>query len=256
MKVVILAGGLGTRLSEETENRPKPMVEIGGKPILWHIMKYYAHFGFNEFVIALGYKGDMVKRYMVDYASVASDLTVTLKDGRFMTHGGNEDDWKVHLVDTGQLTETGGRIKRLQSIIGNEAFMMTFGDGLATIDLPALLKFHQSHGKLATLTAARPPARFGHIEITDVGQIDVFSEKPQTGDGWINGGFCVFEPGVFDYIAGDETSLERDPLPHLAKDGQLMAYQHYGFWQCMDTIREKKLLESLWAGDAPWKVWN
>ena len=256
MKVVILAGGLGTRLSEETENRPKPMVEVGGKPILWHIMKYYAHFGFNEFVIALGYKGEMVKRYMVDYASVASDLTVTLKDGRYMTHGGNEDDWRVHLIDTGQTTETGGRIKRLQSIIGNERFMMTFGDGLSTVDLPALLAYHESHGKLATLTAARPPARFGHLDIGEAGQIEEFSEKPQTGEGWINGGFFVLEPGVFDYIAGDETSLERDPLPQLAKDGQLMAYQHYGFWQCMDTLREKKLLESLWSGNAPWKVWK
>ena len=256
MKVVILAGGLGTRLSEETENRPKPMVEVGGKPILWHIMKYYAHFGFNEFVIALGYKGEMVKRYMVDYASVASDLTVTLKDGRYMTHGGNEDDWRVHLIDTGQTTETGGRIKRLQSIIGNERFMVTFGDGLSTVDLPALLAYHESHGKLATLTAARPPARFGHLDIGEAGQIEEFSEKPQTGEGWINGGFFVLEPGVFDYIAGDETSLERDPLPQLAKDGQLMAYQHYGFWQCMDTLREKKLLESLWSGNAPWKVWK
>ena len=189
MKVVILAGGLGTRLSEETENRPKPMVEIGGKPILWHIMKYYAHFGFNEFVIPLGYKGEMVKRYMVDYASVASDLTVTLKDGRYMTHGGNEDDWRVHLIDTGQTTETGGRIKRLQSIIGNERFMMTFGDGLSTVDLTALLAYHEAHGKLATLTAARPPARFGHLDIGEAGQIEEFSEKPQTGEGWINGGF-------------------------------------------------------------------
>ena len=198
----------------------------------------------------------MVKRYMVDYASVASDLTVTLKDGRYMTHGGNEDDWRVHLIDTGQTTETGGRIKRLQSIIGNERFMMTFGDGLSTVDLPALLAYHESHGKLATLTAARPPARFGHLDIGEAGQIEEFSEKPQTGEGWINGGFFVLEPGVFDYIAGDETSLERDPLPQLAKDGQLMAYQHYGFWQCMDTLREKKLLESLWSGNAPWKVWK
>ena len=257
MKVAILAGGVGSRLSEETESRPKPMVEIGGKPILWHIMKYYAHYGYKDFAVALGYRGEYIKRYMVDYASLSSDLTVSLKDGRYMTHGQSEDDWRVSLVDTGQNTETGGRIKRLAPVIGNETFMLTWGDGVSTVDLDALLAFHRSHGKLATLTAARPPARFGHLDLGESGQITEFSEKPQTGEGWINGAFFVLEPQIFDYISGDETSWEREPLVQLAKDGQLMAYQHYGFWQCMDTLRDRKYLESLWSsGNAPWKVWT
>ena len=258
MKVAILAGGVGSRISEETETKPKPMVEIGGKPILWHIMKYYATFGHTDFVIALGYKGEIIKRFMVDYASLASEhLTVSLRDGRYMTHESKTDDWRVDLVETGQGTETGGRIKRLQPHVGNSTFMLTWGDGVSNVDLHALVAFHKAHGKLCTLTAARPPARFGHLEIGDGGLISEFSEKPQTGEGWINGAFFVCEPGVFDYIEGDHTSWERDPLVSLAKEGQLMAYQHYGFWQCMDTLRDKKLLESLWEGEgAPWKIWD
>lgn len=257
MKVAILAGGVGSRISEETETKPKPMVEIGGRPILWHIMKYYAHYGYRDFAIALGYKGDYIKRYMIDYASIANDVTVSLKDGRYMTHDGHHDDWRIDLIDTGQSTETGGRIKRLAPYIGNETFMLTWGDGVSTVDLDELLRFHKSHGKLATLTAVRPPARFGHLEIGGSGEISEFSEKPQTGEGWINGAFFVLEPEVFDYIDGDTTSWEREPLVRLAKEGQLMAFQHYGFWQCMDTLRDKKLLESLWAAnEAPWKVWE
>jgi len=257
VKVAILAGGLGSRLSEETETKPKPMVEVGGKPILWHIMKYYAAFGYHDFAIALGYKGEAIKRYMVDYAALASDLTVSLKDGRYMTHVSDADDWRVDLVDTGQNTQTGGRIKRLAPHLQGGTFMLTWGDGLSTVDLDALLAFHRSHGKLATLTAARPPARFGHLDIGESGLITEFSEKPQTGEGWINGAFFVLEPAIFDYIAGDETQFEKEPLENLAKDGQLMAYQHYGFWQCMDTIRDRKLLETLWSsGQAPWKIWS
>ncbi|MCB0995651.1 MAG: glucose-1-phosphate cytidylyltransferase [Acidimicrobiales bacterium] len=258
MKVAILAGGVGSRISEETETKPKPMVEIGGRPILWHIMKYYAAFGHRDFVIALGYKGEVIKRFMVDYASLASErLTVSLRDGRFMTHESGLDDWRVDLIETGQRTETGGRIKRLQPYVDNSTFMLTWGDGVSNVDLDELLAFHRSHGRLCTMTAARPPARFGHLDIGDGGVIAEFSEKPQTGEGWINGAFFVCEPGVFDYIEGDGTSWEREPLVSMAKDGQLMAYQHYGFWQCMDTLRDRKLLETLWEGDnAPWRIWR
>lgn len=256
MKVAILAGGLGSRLAEETETRPKPMVEIGGKPILWHIMKYYAHHGFDDFAIALGYKGEVIKRFMMEYASISQDLTVSLRDGTFRSHGAASESWKVDLVDTGASTETGGRIKRLRSVVGTETFMLTWGDGLSTVDLHDLLAFHRAHGKLATLTAVRPPARFGHLDIGDGGHIRDFSEKPQTGEGWINGAFFVLEPEIFDYIGGDTTSWERDPMVQLAKDGELVAYQHQGFWQCMDTLRDRKLLEGLWeSGSAPWKVW-
>ena len=257
MKVVILAGGLGTRLAEETEVKPKPMVEIGGRPILWHIMKLYAHHGLRDFVVALGYKGDYVKRYMVDYASLEGDLTIALREGRVETHGtGDRDDWSVALVDTGQTTNKGGRIKRLAPYLGTGTFMLTWGDGVSDIDLRRLLEFHRSHGKLATLTAVRPPARFGHIELEgDV--VSEFSEKPQAGEGWINGAFFVLEQEVLDYIDGDDTEWEKEPLERLAADGQLMAYRHDGFWQCMDTLRERKLLEQLWdAGHAPWKVWS
>ncbi len=256
MKVAILAGGVGTRLTEETEIRPKPMVEIGGRPILWHIMKHYAHYGFNDFVIALGYKGDFIKRFMVDYVSLTSDLTVRLRDGSVETHDGERDDWTVELVETGIDTLTGGRLKRLAPHIPNETFMMTWGDGVSDVNLDDLLAFHRSHGRLATLTAVRPPARFGHLDLKG-DQVGEFSEKPQTGEGWINGAFFVLEPGVLDYIEGDQTQWEREPLERLAKDGQLMAYRHYSFWQCMDTLRDKKLLQELWdAGAAPWKVWS
>ncbi len=257
MKVAILAGGLGSRIQEETEVKPKPMVEIGGRPILWHIMKLYAHQGFSDFVVALGYKGDYVKRYMVDYAALEGDLTIGLREGRVEAHGtGERDDWKVALVDTGQTTNKGGRIKRLAPYLGSGTFMLTWGDGVSDIDLRKLLEFHRAHGKLATLTAVRPPARFGHIEL-DGDVVAEFSEKPQAREGWINGAFFVLEQQVLDYIDGDETEWEKEPLERLAADGQLMAYRHDGFWQCMDTLRERKLLEQLWdSGDAPWKVWS
>jgi len=256
MKVAILAGGLGTRLAEETESKPKPMVEIGGKPIIWHIMRHYAHYGFNNFAIALGYKGEVIKKYMVDYCSLNSNLTVSLQNGEIKKHGGDQQDWTVDLIDTGITTNTGGRIKRLAPYLNNETFMLTWGDGVSNINLHSLLEFHRSHGKLATLTAVRPTARFGHLEL-DGNQITEFSEKPQTREGWINGAFFVLEPGVFDYIEGDDTQWEKAPLEGLAKDGQLMAYQHNSFWQCMDTLRDKRLLESLWqSGNAPWKTWE
>lgn len=256
MKVGILAGGVGTRLAEETELKPKPMVEIGGKPILWHIMKHYAHYGFKEFVIALGYKGEYIKRYMIDYSPLASNLTVYLGSGAVKMHDAEKEDWTVELVDTGQGTATGGRIKRLAPYMGNRTFMLTWGDGVSTVDLRRLLEFHYAHGRLATVTAVRPPARFGKLEL-DGDQVVEFSEKPQLGEGWINGAFFVLEPGVFDYIDGDDTQWEREPLERLAKDRQLMAYKHHDFWQCMDTLRDKKLLEGLWEkGQAPWKVWR
>jgi len=257
VKVAILAGGVGSRLTEETVSRPKPMVEIGGKPILWHIMKYYAHYGFDDFVVALGYKGDYIKRWFVDYAAMASDMTVHTGTGQVTQHGDRaEENWTVSLIDTGQDTNTGGRIKRLAPHLDDQPFMLTWGDGVATVDLGALHRFHVEHGKLATLTAARPPARFGHMEM-DGDAIQEFSEKPQTGEGWINGAFFVLEPGIFNYIADDDTQWEKEPLEGLAKDGQLMAFKHRGFWQCMDTLRDKKLLEDLWdGGAAPWKVWG
>ncbi len=258
MKVAILAGGVGSRLAEETEIKPKPMVEIGGRPILWHIMMHYAYYGFNEFVIALGYKGEYIKKYIVDYCSLNSNLTVNLKDGKVAVHNGNgqAQDWTVDLIDTGQATLTGGRIKRLAPYLGNRTFMLTWGDGVSTVDLHKLRDFHKSHGKLATVSAVRPPARFGRLEI-QADQVVEFSEKPQLGEGWINGAFFVLEPGIFDYIEGDDTQWEREPMERLARDGQLMAYRHTGFWQCMDTLRDKRLLESLWqSGDAPWKVWG
>ncbi|HWR26758.1 MAG TPA: glucose-1-phosphate cytidylyltransferase [candidate division Zixibacteria bacterium] len=256
MKVAILAGGYGTRLAEETDIRPKPMVEIGGKPILWHIMMQYAHYGFKDFVIALGYKGEAIKKYMVDYCSLNSDLTIDLKTGRIEIEEGYKPDWKVKLVDTGTNTQTGGRIKRLQNHLGNETFMLTWGDGVSDVNLKDLLAFHRSHGKLATLTAVRPPARYGHL-MFEGDKIIEFTEKPQTGEGWINGAFFVLEPEIFEYIKGDDIVWEKEPLEKLAKDGQLMAYRHTSFWQCMDTLREKYILEKLWqSGNAPWKIWE
>jgi glucose-1-phosphate cytidylyltransferase len=256
MKVAILAGGVGSRLAEETQVKPKPMVEIGGRPILWHIMMHYAHYGFKEFVIALGYKGEVIKKYMVDYCSLNSNLTVNLQTGDVEIHGAYKTDWTVELVDTGIPTLTGGRIKRLAPHLGDETFMLTWGDGVSDVNLHDVLAFHRSHGKLATLTAVRPPARFGHIELQE-DQVVEFSDKPQTRAGWINGAFFVLEPGVFDYIDGDDTQWEREPLERLAKDRQLMAYRHTSFWQCMDTLRDKRLLEELWqSGDAPWRIWG
>lgn len=256
MKIAILAGGLGTRLAEETEVRPKPMVEIGGRPIIWHIMMHYSYYNFNNFVIALGYKGEVIKRYIVDYCSINSNLTVNLKNGDVKIHDGARKDWVIDLVDTGFSTQTGGRLKKLAPYIGNETFMLTYGDGVSNINLQELLSFHRSHGKLATLTAVRPTARYGHLNL--VGDcIAEFTEKPQTSEGWINGGFFVLEPKVFDYIDGDDTFWERKPLERLSKDGQLMAYRHASFWQCMDTLRDKILLQNLWqSNNAPWKIWE
>ena len=256
MKVAILAGGVGTRLAEETEIKPKPMVEIGTRPIIWHILRHYAHFGHEHFVIALGYKGEVIKKYMVDYCNLASSLTVKLKDGSVDVHDSEAPNWTVDLVDTGLETLTGGRIKRLAPFIGDETFLMTWGDGVSNVDLDALVAFHKSHGKLCTVTAVRPPARFGLLEL-EGDRVARFSEKPQLSEGWINGAFFVCEPGIFDYIEGDATQWEREPMEKLAADGQLMAFQHTGFWQCMDTLRDKRLLENLWSqGRAPWAVWK
>jgi glucose-1-phosphate cytidylyltransferase len=256
MKVAILAGGLGSRLAEETEVRPKPMVEIGGKPILWHIMMHYAYYGFDEFAIALGYKGEVIKKYILDYYSLNRDLSVSLKTGKVRMNGGAVPDWTVDLVDTDMKTQTGGRVKRLAPYLDNETFMLTWGDEVSDINLHDLLAFHRSHGKLATLTAVRPPARFGHLEM-DGNRITEFSEKPQTKEGWINGAFFVLEPEVFEFIDGDMTQFEKEPLERLAREGQLMAYRHTGFWQCMDTMREKKILEAYWeSGHAPWQIWG
>jgi glucose-1-phosphate cytidylyltransferase len=256
MKVVILAGGVGSRLMEETTSRPKPMVEIGGKPILWHIMKYYSEFGYREFVIALGYKGEYIKRWFVDFASLTTDLTIQTNNGSVSCRRAHEEDWIVHLVDTGQRTGTAGRIRRLRRVVGHERFLLTWGDGVSDVDLDALVDFHEGHGRHCTLTAVRPPARFGHLELLE-DAITTFSEKPQVGEGWINGAFFVCEPEVFDYIPGDETMFEREPLEGLAKDGQLMAYRHYGFWQCMDTLRDRVLLDKLWERDeSPWRIWS
>ncbi len=256
MKVAILAGGAGSRLAEETEIKPKAMVEIGGQPIIWHIMRHYDRYDFSDFVIALGYKGEVLKKYMVDYCSLSSNLTVQLQTGEVKVHGGYRPDWTVELVDTGMPTMTGGRIKRLAPYLNEGTFMLTWCDGLANVDLQALLAFHRTHGKLATLTAVRPPARYGHM-VFKGDQVAEFTEKPQTVEGWINGAFFVLEPGVFDYIDGDETQWEKEPLENLAKDGQLMAYRHESFWQCMDTLRDKYILENLWqSGNPPWKIWE
>ena len=257
MKVGILAGGYGTRLAEETEIKPKPLVEIGGKPILWHIMKSYSHYGYKDFFIALGYKGEMIKKYFVDYSGLQGNISVDMASGQVQrSNHPHKEDWNVHLIETGLKTNTGGRIKRFQPFMGNETFMLTWGDGVSDVNLDELLKFHKSHGKLATLTTVRPPARYGHLEF-DGDRVMEFSEKPQTGEGWINGAFFILEPEVFDYIEGDHTQFEKEPLEGLARDGQLMAYRHTSFWQCMDTLREKHILENYWqTGTAPWKTWE
>jgi len=256
MKVAILAGGYGTRLAEETEIRPKPMVEIGGMPILWHIMRHYDYYGHKQFLIALGYKGDYIKRYMRDYYSLQGNLTVNLKNGEIEMKGGYSPDWIVDLIDTGIPTQTGGRIKRLAPHIGNETFMLTWGDGVSNVNLDELLAYHRSHGKICTMTAVRPPARYGHL-VFDGDRVSEFTEKPNIGEGWINGAFFVLEPEVFDYIDGDSTVWEHEPLERLAAEGELMAYRHTDFWQCMDTLREKHILQRFWdSGDAPWKLWE
>ena len=255
MKTVILAGGLGTRLAEETESTPKPMVEIGGSPILWHIMKIYATHGFNEFLIALGYRPEIIKNYFLNYFYLRNDFTIDVARGTVDVHQGQREDWQVHLIDTGLETQTGGRLKRLEPHLRDGTFMLTYGDGVCDLDVRELVAFHRSHGKLATVTAVRPPARFGGLSFNGE-LVAQFIEKPQIGEGWINGGFFVLEPEVFEYIDGDTTIWERDPLERLADDGQLVAFRHEGFWQCMDTLRDVRLLQHLWqSGDVPWKVW-
>jgi glucose-1-phosphate cytidylyltransferase len=256
MKTVILAGGLGTRLAEETEVKPKPMVEIGGYPILWHIMKHYAHYGFKEFFIALGYKGEVIKRFFLDYYSCSGNISIDFSTHEVETHSRDCEDWVVHLKDTGQETHTGGRVRRLQEWLKDDTFMVTYGDGVCNVDLKELLAFHKSHGRIATVTAVRPPARFGGL-VFNGDLVAEFTEKPQIGEGWINGGFLVFEPEVFKYLESDYSSLEADAMERLAADQQLVAYRHANFWQCMDTLRDKRLLESLWHDkQAPWKVWD
>ena len=252
MKAVILAGGFGTRLAEETASRPKPMVEIGGKPMLWHILGIYAAHGVSDFVIACGYKAETIKRYFSEFHYYSGDIEVSLKDGVRSVSGAQAPDWRVHCVDTGQDTMTGGRVCKLAPLLGGGTFCCTYGDGLSDVPISDVVRFHRAHGKLATVTAVHPPARFGLLELSG-DRVARFSEKPQTRGDWINGGFFVFEPGLLDYIAGDDASLERDILEQVAADGQLMAYRHDGFFQPMDTLRERQLLEELWAsGNAPW----
>jgi glucose-1-phosphate cytidylyltransferase len=255
VKTVILAGGLGSRLAEQTDVVPKPMVRIGDHPILWHIMRGYSAFGFTEFVVTVGYKGDVIKNYFLDYFQLSNDFTVSTADGRVDVHHRTRDDWTVHVVDTGVETQTGGRLRLLRPWLEDGRFMLAYGDGVANVDIKALLAFHERHGRLATVTAVRPPARFGGL-IFDGDVVSEFTEKPQIGEGWINGGFFVLEPGVLDYIESEETIWEREPLERLASEGQLVAYRHDGFWQPMDTLRDVRLLESLWHSDnVPWKVW-
>lgn len=258
MKVVILAGGLGTRLTEETTVKPKPMVEIGGKPILWHIMKIYKQYGYDDFIICLGYKGHMIKEYFINYYLYNSDITVELGSNKMDIHYSNSESFKVTLVDTGVDTNTGGRIKKIQKYVGNETFMLTYGDGVSNINIPELVAFHKEKGKLATLTSIQLPGRFGTLEINKQGSVRHFQEKPE-GDGiWINGGFFVLEPGIFKYLEGDMETVqwEKKPLVEIANDGQLSAYRHYDFWKCMDAMRDRIELEELWEkGKAPWKIW-
>lgn len=255
MKVLILCGGFGTRLAEETDKIPKPMVEIGEMPILWHIMKMYSHYEFNEFFLTLGYKGEMIKRFFLNYHLLSDDLVINTKSGSITKHSRFSEDWDVHLINTGVDTMTGGRIKRLERFLKEKTFMMTYGDGVADVNLKALLNFHRKHGKLATLLSVRPPARFGGLKYKG-DQITAFMEKPQIEEGRINGGFFVLEPKVLDYIEGDKTIWEREPLEKLAKEGELMAYHHNGFWQCVDTVRDLRYLRQLEMEEAPWKVWE
>ena len=256
MKVVILAGGMGTRLAEETVTRPKPMVEIGERPIIWHIMKHYAHYGFKEFVIALGYKGEMIKRYFYDYFKFNGSMTINLAQGSLKVHEPVQDNWVIDLIDTGLHTNTGGRLKKLEPWLGKGPFMLTYGDGVCNVNLNELLGFHRGHGKLVTVTAVRPPARFGSLNFTDGDLITEFVEKPQSGAGWINGGFFVVENEALSYIKAD-VPWESEPLRELAAGGELVAFKHDDFWQCMDTYRELKILQNYWAGgQAPWKIWQ
>ncbi len=256
MKTIILAGGYGTRISEETHLVPKPMIEIGGRPLLWHIMRHYDRHGYREFFLALGYKSEVVKRYFLDYRMLSGSLTVNLITGGYDVLEDCSEDWVVRMMDTGLDTNTGGRVRRLAGYLADEPFMLTYGDGVSDVDLHALLRFHREQGKLCTITAVRPPARFGGI-VFDGDGVSAFTEKPQIGEGWINGGFMVFEPEVLRYFDSDQTSLEGDVLERLVKDCQLAAFRHSGFWQCMDTLRDKRLLEGLWReGNAPWRTWT
>ena len=257
MQVVILCGGKGTRLAEETSVRPKPMVTVGGRPILWHIMKIYSQYGFNQFALALGYKSDYIKNYFLNYRTNSSDVSINLKSGKIDYMNNSSEDWVVNLKDTGDDSMTGGRLKRMESWLRPQGtFMLTYGDGVANINVNELLAFHCKHGKLATLTAARPAARFGALQF-EGDQVTAFQEKPQLGEGWVNSGFFIFEPEVFDYLIDDDTILERDPLERLAQEGQLMAYKHHGFWHMMDTIRDRDNLESIYAKDkSAWALWE
>nr|WP_319569942.1 glucose-1-phosphate cytidylyltransferase [uncultured Draconibacterium sp.] len=257
MKVLILAGGLGSRLSEETTLKPKPMVQIGGKPILWHIMKIYSSFGFNDFVILLGYKGYMIKEYFANYYRHMADMTIDMANNSIEYHKNKAEPWKVTLIDTGVNTMTGGRVKRVQKYVGNDPFMLTYGDGVANIDINELLTFHENHGKAITMTSVQPEGRFGALDISKGNKVDTFQEKPKGDGAWINGGFFVCEPKVFDYITeGDPTIFERGPLENLAKDGELFTFKHNGFWKPMDTLRDKSQLENLIEkGSAPWIRW-
>ena len=257
MKVVILAGGFGTRISEESQFKPKPMIEIGEKPILWHIMKLYSHYGYNEFVICLGYKAHVIKEFFADYFLHTSDITFNLAENKMIVHNNSAEPWIVTLIDTGLNTMTGGRIKRIKEYVGNQPFFLTYGDGVSDVNIDSLLEFHKKSGKIATMTAIKPEGRFGVLDIDD-DYIHAFREKSKHDSGWINGGFMVLQPQIFDYIkGGDEVVFEKAPLETLAETNQLVAYKHDGFWQCMDTQRDKQYLESLWAdGTAPWKVWD
>jgi glucose-1-phosphate cytidylyltransferase len=256
VKVVILAGGYGTRLGDETLKIPKPMIEIGGRPLIWHIMNHYAQAGFKEFVIALGYRGDLIKRYFVDYSRLSGDIAVNLATGELSVENARPDDWKIQLIETGLDTMTGGRVKRLEPILSDGTFMLTYGDGLSNVELSKLLELHRAQGCLVTLTAVRPPARFGGIEF-EGDRVSRFVEKPQIGEGWINGGFMVVEPGVFEHLSGDDDVLEVTLLERLVEIRQLSSYRHYDFWQCMDTPRDRQLLERLWdGGSPPWKTWD
>lgn len=257
MKVVILAGGVGTRLSEETEFKPKPMIEIGEKPILWHVMKIYAHYGFKDFVVCLGYKGYMIKEYFANYFLHQSDVTIALKENKIDVHKSKAEAWKITLVDTGHNTMTGGRIKRIQEFVQDDTFMLTYGDGVGNINIKKLLEFHKNSNKYATVTAVQPLGRFGALDLDNRNNVLTFQEKPRGDKSWINGGFFILEPQIFSYIDGDETMWEQEPLKKLAQEGQLIAYKHDGFWKPMDTLRDKKELENLWnSGQALWKVWN
>ena len=256
MKVVILAGGMGTRLAEETDRIPKPMVEIGGRPILWHIMKYYAAFGFDEFILALGYKGEVIKNYFVNYHLMQSDISVRLAGRQVDYRQSPRDDWTIHMVDTGLATMTGGRLKRLREWLGDETFLVTYGDGLSNVDLHEVLALHTRTRSLVTMTAVRPPARFGVISL-EGDRVDRFDEKPTAAEGWINGGFFAMEPGALDYIEGDAMPFETEPMQRLLADGRLHAHRHGGFWHCMDTLRDVRSLNALWdRGEAPWKIWQ